>query len=60
MSCCSVPSQPTHLHSSEALAPTASAIGLSDLRRPPIAKFLRSGLCTRYLEISPKVITFRL
>jgi hypothetical protein len=55
MSCRSVPSPPTHLHSSKALAPTASAIGLSDQRRPPIAKFLRSGLCTRHLDISPKV-----
>jgi len=57
MSCCSVPSQPTHLHSSKALAPTSSAIGLSDQGRPPIAKFLRSGLCTRHLEISPKEST---
>ena len=55
MSCCSDPSQPTHLHSSIALAPTASAIGLSDQNRPPIAKFVRSGLCTKHLEISPKV-----
>ena len=28
MSCRSIPSQPTHLHSSKALAPIASAIGL--------------------------------
>ena len=38
-----------------ALAPYASAIGLSDQGRPPIAKFLRSGLCSRHLEVSPKV-----
>ena len=54
MSCRSVPSRPTHLHSSVALAPSASAIGLLDQGRPPIAKFLRSGLCTRYLNISTK------
>ena len=54
MSCRSVPSQPTHLHSSIALAPSASTIGLSDQERPPFAKFLRSGLCTKSLEISPK------
>jgi len=30
-------------------------VGLSDQRRPPIAKFLGSGLCTRHLEISSKV-----
>jgi len=57
MSCRSVSSQPTHLHSSVALAPTASAIGLSDQSRPPIAKFLGSGLCTRHVDISPKEST---
>ena len=36
MSCGSVPSQPTHLHSSKALAPTAPAIGLSDQVDPPL------------------------
>ena len=40
MSCRSVPSRPTHLHSSKALAPSASAIGLSDQDRPPIGKFM--------------------
>jgi hypothetical protein len=51
----SVPSVPIHLGSSVALAPTASAIGLSDQSRPPIAKFMSGGLCTRHLDVSPKV-----
>ena len=55
MSCCSVPCQPTHLHSSAALTPTASAIRLSDQDIPPIAKFSRSGLCTRQLDILTKL-----
>jgi len=55
MSCRSVPSQPTHLHSSLALAPTASAIGLSDQGRPPIVEFSSSGLCTRHLNILTKL-----
>ena len=54
MSCRSVLSQPTHLHSSKALAPTASAIGLSDQSRPPIGEFERVNICTHPLEISPK------
>jgi len=55
-----MPSQPTHLHSSIALAPTVSAIGLPDQDRPPIAKFLRSGFCTRHCKISTKKSTVAL
>jgi len=51
----SVPSVPAHLGSSKALAPTASAIGLSDQSRPPVVKFEPAGRCTRHLEIYPKV-----
>jgi hypothetical protein len=40
MSCRSVPSQPTHLHSSLALAQSASAIGLSGEDRPPVTEFM--------------------
>ena len=39
MSCCSVPSHPANLQSSVSLAIPGSAIGLSDLSRPPIAEF---------------------
>ena len=60
MSCCSVPLQPTHLHSSKALAPSASAIGVSDLVTPPIVKFIRSELCTRHVDISTKERILRL
>ena len=48
MSYRSVPSQTTHLHSSRARAPTASAIVRSDQRGPPIVKFSRLVLCTRH------------
>ena len=34
---------------------SASAIGLSDQGRPPIAKFIGSGLCTRHLDILTKL-----
>lgn len=56
----SVPSVPPHLGSSIALALTASDIGLSDQRRPPIAKFVAEYSFTRHLEISPKESTLKL
>ena len=53
-SCRSMPSQPTHLHSSPALAPSASAIGLSDQRGPQVVELMTEKLCTRHLDISPE------
>ena len=40
-----------------ALAPSASAVGLSNQRRPPIANFSRSELCTRHSTILSKIDT---
>ena len=61
MSCCSVPSQPTHLHSSIALAPSASSIGLepilAGMKRYAIALLLTLSLVVSAIPGASAVVT---